>query len=50
MCLYVCIYMQAVNSMLRSLDPYTEFENLQSAVEMKESVTGKIGIIPVVVI
>jgi carboxyl-terminal processing protease len=37
------LFETAVNGMLRSLDPYTEFENTQSARNMQESVSGRYG-------
>jgi C-terminal processing protease CtpA/Prc len=35
------LFETAVSAMLRSLDPYTEFENLDTAKTMQESVSGK---------
>ncbi|KAG5180424.1 ClpP/crotonase-like domain-containing protein, partial [Tribonema minus] len=34
---------QAISGMLRTLDPYTEFENKEDAVTLQESVSGKYG-------
>merc|ERR1740124_973393 len=43
------LFETGVNAMLRSLDPYTEFEGKQEAAEMTESVTGKYGGIGLVI-
>lgn len=37
------LFETGVTAMLNSLDPYTEFENMQEAVEMSESIEGKYG-------
>lgn len=37
------LFETAVGSMLRSLDPYTEFENMEGAKQMQESVSGRYG-------
>lgn len=37
------LFETGVSAMLKSLDPYTEFEGRQEAVEMQESVSGKYG-------
>ena len=39
----LCMTWQAVDSMLSSLDPYTEFEGEQLAQDMRESVSGRSG-------
>ncbi|CAN0144077.1 unnamed protein product, partial [Ectocarpus sp. 12 AP-2014] len=33
----------AVGSMLRTLDPYTEYQNNQAAADLKETVSGRYG-------
>ena len=43
------LFETGVSAMLRSLDPYTEFEGRQEAIEMNESVTGKYGGIGLVI-
>lgn len=43
------LFETGVNAMLRSLDPYTEFEGKQEAAELTESVTGKYGGIGLVI-
>lgn len=37
------LFETAMSSMLKSLDPYTEFENLESSRNMQESVSGRYG-------
>ncbi|CEM03607.1 unnamed protein product [Vitrella brassicaformis CCMP3155] len=37
------LFNTAVTAMLRSLDPYTEFENLQAASDLRENVAGRYG-------
>jgi C-terminal processing protease CtpA/Prc len=39
----VKLFKTGVKAMLKSLDPYTEFEDLQAAKSMQESVSGKYG-------
>ena len=40
---YTTLHYAGVKSMLDSLDPYTEFEDLKAARYMQESVSGKYG-------
>eukprot|EP00560_Eucampia_antarctica_P007493 CAMPEP_0197826860 /NCGR_PEP_ID=MMETSP1437-20131217/3746_1 /TAXON_ID=49252 ORGANISM="Eucampia antarctica, Strain CCMP1452" /NCGR_SAMPLE_ID=MMETSP1437 /ASSEMBLY_ACC=CAM_ASM_001096 /LENGTH=806 /DNA_ID=CAMNT_0043427469 /DNA_START=267 /DNA_END=2687 /DNA_ORIENTATION=- len=43
------LFETGVSAMLRSLDPYTEFESKQEAVDLSESVSGKYGGIGLVI-